>query len=349
MKAVVLNSRGKDGIRLQDIPLPKLKPKHAIVELEASSLNRVDIYMRDSGAGITHSLPQIMGVDGVGRIKEISGESQFSVGQRVVLYPYFFCGSCQFCLSGEQPLCISAKLPGEHVDGTFANYICMPTQSLLPISESVDAAEASCLGVAYLTAWRMVFSKAGASAGKTVLIVGAGGGVALACVHLCKIAGCRVIATTSGEAKKSKLYEVGADAVIDYKEEDVKNKVMELTVGQGVDFAIDNVGELSWSSTLKSLKRGGLVVTCGATTGGDASAELQRMFIRQLSVLGSTMGNISELRSVVKAFEQGLFKPVIDSSYALEDFEDAFRRLESPERFGKVVLYNASFTKKSIN
>lgn len=338
MRAVCLQHRGTDGIQLCEVSDPKPDFGQALVELEAASLNRVDIYMRDSGAGITHTLPQIMGVDGVGRIREINGKSGLKIGQRVAIYPYQFCGMCEFCLAGEQPLCISAKLPGEHIDGTFAEYICMPVQSLVPLPEDIDPAEAACLGVAYLTAWRMVFGKAKATAGKTALIVGAGGGVALASLQLCKVAGCRVIATTSGVRKMNMLAKLGADAVIDYQKEDVVERVKELTELNGADFAIDNVGESTWPSTLKCLKRGGDIITCGATTGGHPSAELQRLFIRQLSVHGSTMGNLAEFSSVLKTFEEGLFSPIIDSTFPLFEARKAIDRLDSIDRFGKVVL-----------
>jgi NADPH:quinone reductase-like Zn-dependent oxidoreductase len=340
MKAVLLQNRGADGVEIREVSDPKPIFGQALVELEASSVNRVDIYMRDSGAGITHTLPQIMGVDGVGRVREIKGESSLKIGQRVAIYPYQFCGSCEFCLSGEQPLCRRAKLLGEHIDGTFAEYICMPLQSLIPLPEDIDPAEAACLGVAYLTAWRMVFGKAKAMAGKTALIVGAGGGVALASLQLCKVAGCKVIATTNGAAKMDKLKKLGADAVINYRKEDVVERVKELTGLNGVDFAVDNVGESSWSSTLKCVKRGGDIITCGATTGGHPSAELQRLFIRQLSVHGSTMGNLYEFSNVLKTFKEGLFSPIIDSKFSLQDAKLAIDRMDAVDRFGKVVLIN---------
>lgn len=338
MKAVVLEKRSKESVYFKDYLKPTPKAGEALIKIEAASLNRVDVYMRDNGAGITHSLPQVMGVDGVGRIEEINGDSALSIGQRVILYPYDFCGKCAYCTQGEQPLCLSAKIRGEHINGTFAQYITTPTTSLLPLSDTVNSQEAASLGVAYLTAWRMVFSKAKASAGKTALIVGAGGGVACASVQLAKRAGCCVIATTTGPKKKTQILQAGADHVIDYKDENVVEKVMELTDRKGVDFAIDNVGDATWSSSLKSIKRGGDIITCGATTGAHPSADLQRLFIRQLSIHGSTMGNLLEFSRLVKAFEDGLLKPVIDSVYSYEQAQSAFDRLENPARFGKVLL-----------
>jgi NADPH:quinone reductase-like Zn-dependent oxidoreductase len=338
MKAVVLETRTPDGVYCKDVAQPTRKTNEALIKMEAASLNRVDLYMRDNGAGITHDLPLIMGVDGVGRIVEIDNHPTLKVGQRVILYPYVFCGICEHCLQGEQPLCLKAKIPGEHRDGTFAQYITMPSQSLLPISETCNVEEAATLGVAYLTAWRMIFNKANASAGKTALIVGAGGGVSAACVQLAKLAGCRVIASTSGANKINKVKEAGADFVIDYKSEDTVKKVMAITEKSGVDFVIDNVGEATWSSSIKSVKRGGRLITCGATTGSHPSADLQRLFIRQISIHGSTMGSLEEFKRIIDVFERGQLKPIIDQSFPLDQFKHAFDRLENPDRFGKVVL-----------
>ncbi len=342
MKAVVLQNRGRDGVVVKEIAKPVPKEGEALLRMEAASLNRVDLYMRDNGAGITHTLPQIMGVDGIGYIEEINGPSPFTVGQRVIVYPYEYCGTCEHCIQGDQPLCLSAKIIGEHIDGTFSQYICMPIKSLLPLSPECDAMQAACIGVAYLTAWRMVYSKARASAGMSALVIGAGGGVGCASVQLAKLAGCRVIATTTGSEKIAKVREAGADHVIDYKQEDVAKRVMALTEKKGVDFAIDNVGESTWSSTLKSIKRGGDIVTCGATTGSHPSADLQRLFIRQLSIHGSTMGDLSEFQRLVNVFEDGLLKPVIDRVYTIDQAHEALDRLENPDRFGKVVLQLSS-------
>ncbi|WP_417782012.1 zinc-binding dehydrogenase [Terasakiella pusilla] len=338
MKAILLQQRGREGVAYTSCDTPVLSQGEALVRMEAASLNRVDVYMRESGAGITHDLPQIMGVDGIGRIEKISGPSSLKVGQRVILYPYRFCGTCEFCTQGDQPLCVNAKIFGEHCDGTFATYIAAPTQSLLPIPDHCDGAQAASIGVAYLTAWRMVFTKAEASAGKTALIVGAGGGVACASVQLAKLAGCHVIATTTGADKIDKTLKAGADHVIDYKKENVVERVLALSDGKGVDFAVDNVGEATWGSTLRALKRGGKVVTCGATTGSHPSADLQRLFIRQLSILGSTMGSLQEFDRLVRVFTSGQLQPVIDSVYPLSKASEAFDRLEDPQRFGKVVL-----------
>lgn len=337
MQAVVLSDRGPAGVAVRDIAPPARPDRFARVRMLAASVNRVDIYMRDSGAGITHSLPQVMGVDGVGEVVEVDASSALRPGQQVLIYPYEFCGACRHCAAGNQPLCTSARIFGEHRDGTFAEEIVVPERSLMALSPLTDRRAAAALGVAYLTAWRMVFGKTTVGPGSVVLVVGAGGGVAVAAVQLARLAGARVIATTTGARKLAALAEAGAEP-IDYREEDVVKRVLALTDGEGADLVIDNVGEQTWPTSLRAAARGGALVTCGATTGGHPSAELQRLFVRQLSIHGSTMGSLDEFRRMVRSFEQGDFKPLIDSIYPLDRIADAFARLEHPDRLGKVVI-----------
>jgi NADPH:quinone reductase-like Zn-dependent oxidoreductase len=278
-----------------------------------------------------------MGVDGVGEIVEIAEVSGFSVGDRVILYPYEFCGRCRYCLAGDQPLCTSAHIFGEHRDGTFAEEIIVPISSLVPLPQETDILEAAALGVAYLTAWRMVFGKAPIGPGQTVLIQGAGGGVSYAALQLAKMGGASLIVSTTGTAKLDHFRTLGVE-VIDYASEDIAKAVLRFTNGHGVDLVVDNIGEKTWPSSLRSLARGGHLVTCGATTGAHPSADIQRMFIRQLSVHGSTMGNLEEFRRLVKAYTSGGFTPQIDSVFPLADVHAAFERLVHPDRLGKIII-----------
>lgn len=337
MQAVVLTKRGIDGVAVQQVAAPDRLPGFARVRMLAASVNRVDLYMRDNGAGITHSLPQVMGVDGVGEIVESDEGSAFRPGQRVVIYPYEFCGRCRYCAAGDQPLCTGARILGEHRDGTFTEQLVVPERSLMALSPGADIHGAAALGVAYLTAWRMVFGKAAPGPGSVVLVVGAGGGVALAAVQLARLAGARVIASSTGAAKLAALAGLGAEPV-DYRAEDVARRVMALTDGEGADLVIDNVGEQTWPGSLRAMARGGHLVTCGATTGAHPSADIQRLFVRQLSIHGSTMGSLEEFRRLVRSFEAGDFVPQIDQVFPLARIADAFARLEHPDRLGKVII-----------
>lgn len=337
MKAIVLDERGATGVAFRDMPEPGLKPGWARVRMHTASVNRVDLYMRDSGAGITHDLPLIMGVDGAGEVIEAPENSHLRPGDKVILYPYEFCGTCRPCLSGDQPLCHSARILGEHRHGTFAEEVTLPVVSLLKLHPEANMDQAGVLGVAYLTAWRMVFGKAPAGPGSVVLIQGAGGGVSYAAMQLARMAGARVIATTTGAEKRAHFRALGVDA-IDYRNDDIVKSVLKLTGGEGADLVIDNVGERTWGTSLRAAARGGHIVTCGATTGAHPSSDIQRLFVRQLSIHGSTMGSFEEFRRLVSAWESGAFTPLIDAAYPLAGVPAAFARLEDPARMGKILI-----------
>ena len=337
MKAIVLQQRGRAGVSLCELPRPDLRPGWARIRMRAASVNRGDLYMRDSGAGITHSLPQIMGVDGAGEVIEAPDCPGLAPGDPVVLYPAEFCGTCRACLAGDQPLCHTIRILGEHRDGTFAEEVVVPARSLVRLAPGADLEAAAGLGVAGLTAWRMVFGKAPTGPGQVVLVQGAGGGVSHAAMQLARMAGARVIVTTSGAGKLAHFRALGVET-IDYRSEDVPQAVLRLTGGEGADLVIDTVGEQTWGASLRSLARGGHLVTCGATTGAHPSADIQRLFVRQLSIHGSTMGSMEEFRRLIRTWEAGGFTPLIDSTFPLAEVPAAFERLEDPARIGKILI-----------
>jgi NADPH:quinone reductase-like Zn-dependent oxidoreductase len=338
MKAAVLEQRGRNGLFLRDVPALVRREGEVLLRVHAAGLNRVDLYMRDNGSGITHALPQIMGVEAAGVIAEADAGSPFRAGQKAVIYANAFCGVCRFCLAGDQPLCLRAHIMGEHRDGAFAEYVAMPSRCVLALPDHVDLVDAGALLAAYLTAWRMLFGKRPLRPDETVLIVGVGGGVAVACLQLARHAGARVLVTSSSDEKIERAMKLGASAGVNYRREKVAKRVLELTGGEGVDMVIDSVGEASWDDSIRSLRRGGRIVTCGATTGSHPSADLQRLFIRQLEVYGSTGGSMEECRQLLALFATGAVKPVIDRSYTLDELPAAFDRLEHGEQFGKIVL-----------
>jgi NADPH:quinone reductase-like Zn-dependent oxidoreductase len=337
MKAVVLERRGADGVSWRDFPDPIPAAGESVLKVAASSLNRVDLYMRDNGAGITHELPQVMGVEAAGEIVEAEPGSRLRPGMKAILFSEAFCGRCRYCLNGDQPLCENVKIMGEHRHGGFAEYIAMPSRCFLPLPDDVDLIAAGALMTGHLTAWRMLFGKKALRPGESILIVGVGGGVAVACLQLAKIAGARVFVTSSSDEKIARAVAFGASGGVNYQRDRVSHAILEMSSG-GVDMVIDSVGEASWGESLRSLRRGGRLVTCGATTGSNPPADLQRVFIRQLEIYGSTGGSIGEFRQLLDVFNRGLVKPVIDSTFAMSDFRPAFDRLASGAQFGKVSL-----------
>lgn len=337
MKAAVLERRGAEGVSWCDFPDPVPAPGESVLKVAASSVNRVDLYMRDDGRGITHVLPQVMGVEASGEIVEAASDSGLKPGTKAILFSEAYCGKCRYCLAGDQPLCENVRIMGEHRHGGFAEYIAMPSSCFFPLPGKADLAAAGALMTGHLTAWRMLFGKRALQPGESLLIVGIGGGVAVACLQLAKLVGARVFVTSSSDEKIKLAVALGAQGGVNYRRDRVSAAIHDMS-GGGVDMAIDSVGEASWGESLRSLRRGGRLVTCGATTGSNPPADLQRVFIRQLEIYGSTGGSIGEFRQLLDVFNRGLVRPVIDSSFAMADVRSALARLASGSQFGKISL-----------
>lgn len=340
MKAVYITGHGgNEVVTIGERPMPERRRGEVLVRMKAATLNRVDLYMRDSGAGITHLLPQTMGLDGAGLVEAVDDdEPLLKVGQPVVLHPGLSCGRCEFCLRGQGVLCTSVRYLGEHRDGTLAEFASLPACNVFPKPDALDWAEAAALGVNHLTAWRMLFTKAQLKPWETVLIFGVGGGVSLAALQLVKMAGATAIVTSRDDDKLQRALALGADHAVNGAKEDIARRVLALTDGRGVDVVFENVGAAVWSSAMKSLVRGGRLVTCGATTGDQPGADLRRLFIRQLQIMGSTLGDLSEFHDLLQVCERGLIRPIIDRRYGLDDAHAALDRLESGAQFGKVAI-----------
>ena len=340
MKAAFLTGHGgNEVVTVGERPLPPRAPGQVRVRLHAATLNRVDLYMRDSGAGITHALPQIMGLDGAGVVDEADAdEPLLTPGQRVLLHPGVACGRCEFCLRGDDVLCTRYQLLGEHRDGTFAQYVTVPARNALPLPEGWSFAEGAALGVNHLTAWRMLVTQARLKAWETVLVFGIGGGVSLAGLQIAKALGARVIVTSRDDTKLARALQLGADHAVNSATQDVAKAVQSLTGGRGVDVVFENVGEAVWPAAMKSLVRGGRLVTCGATSGDQPGADLRRLFIRQLQVIGSTLGTLGELHDLLGFCQQQGLRPVIEQTFPLDEVHAALSRLESGQQFGKIAL-----------
>ena len=337
--AFITGHGGNDIVQVRAHHLPERMPGEVRVRMRAATLNQVDLYMRNSGAGITHRLPQVMGLDGAGTIEACDeGDPLLRPGQEVVIHPGVACGRCAFCQRGDGVLCTRIQYLGEHRDGTFAEAIQVPATQVFPKPAHLGWAEAAALGVNHLTAWRMLFSKARLQPWETVLVFGIGGGVSLAGLQLAKAIGARAIVTSRDAAKLERARALGADHGINGKTQDVAREVLALTDGRGVDVVFENVGEAVWPSAMKSLMRGGRLVTCGATSGDQPAADLRRIFIRQLQILGSTLGTLGEFRDLLGFVERTGLRPVIDSEYPLDQVHAALDRLASGAQFGKVAL-----------
>lgn len=338
MKSVYLSGHGgNEVVQVGEQPTPVPGHGDVLVRMHASTLNQVDLYMRNSGAGITHQLPQIMGLDGAGVIESV-GDSAFTMGQRVLVHPGIACGRCEFCLRGQDVLCMHMSLLGEHRHGTWAEWLALPARNVFPTPSHLNDLQAAALGVNHLTAWRMVVSQARLQPWESVLIVGIGGGVSLAALQIAQALGARTLVTSRHADKLERARALGADVLIDSSQQEVSKAVLSATGGRGVDVVIENVGAAVWSSALKSLVRGGRIVTCGATSGDQPGADLRRLFIRQLQVLGSTLGSLHEMHDLLAFVNRHRLTPILDQVFDIDQVHAALDRLESSQQFGKVGL-----------
>lgn len=340
MKAVYYEEHGPvEVLQYGELPEPELRPGTVKVEVRAASLNHIDLWMRRGLPGITIPMPHIPGCDAAGVVAGVgAGVEGVAVGDRVLMNPSISCGQCEFCLRGDVTLCVRYQLVGETVSGTCCEYIVVPAHNAIPIPDHVTFEDAASMPMVFVTAWRMLITRARLRAGEDVLVLGASAGVGIACIQIAKVAGARVIAAASSQDKLDLCSELGADHLINYAEEDFARKVREITGKRGVDVVVDYIGKETWVKSLKSLSRGGRLVTCGATTGHDPQTDLRHIFFRQLEIIGSTMGSRNELEAPLKLIFEGRMKPVVSEIYDLKDLAEAHRSMEERRSLGKIVI-----------
>jgi NADPH:quinone reductase-like Zn-dependent oxidoreductase len=338
MKAAVIHEfGGPEVLRYEDVPDPKPRKDQVLVRVGACALNHLDLWVRKGLPGV--KLPHILGSDIAGEIVEV-GEyiTDLQSGQRVVLAPMHFCNHCEQCLSGRQNLCREFTVLGNGVDGGDCELIAVPAASVIPIPDSLGFNEAASVPLVFVTAFHMLTGRAAIRPGQTVLVLGANSGVGIAAIQIAKLFNATVIATAGDERKTQKARELGADYVINHYQQKIGDEARKITGKAGVDIVIEHVGTATWNESLKALKPGGTLVTCGATTGFDAHVDLRFLFSRQLALLGSYMGTMGELREVLKHVFAGRLKAVVDSIFPLREIRAAHEYLENSQMFGKVVL-----------
>ncbi len=340
MRAFYLRKHGGfDELEYGDRPDPSPGPGEVLVALKAAALNHLDLFVLRGIPGITLELPHVGGADGAGVIAAVGqGVHGWSAGDEVVLNPGLWCGECEFCRKGDESLCVRFGLLGEHQPGTFAELVRVPVASLGRRPPHLTWAEAAAFPLVFLTAWRMLGTRVRLEAGETVLVLGIGGGVALAALAIAKRLGARVIVTSGSQDKLRRARERGADEVIDYSQADVAKQVRALTGRRGADVVVETTGAATWMASLRSACRGGRIVTCGATTGPSPAEEIRLIFWNQLAILGSTMGSTADWKSMLDAVSRWELRPVVDSVLPLEQGRSAYQRLDGKSQFGKIVL-----------
>lgn len=340
MKAIVFNRHGgEDVLELIERPEPTISASEVLVRVKACALNHLDVWIRKGIRGVEFPLPHILGADISGVVERV-GEAVKTVreGDEVVLSPGLSCMHCEYCLSMRDNLCAAYDMFGYRADGGYAEFVKTPSVNVIPKPKNLDFAQAASIPLVFVTAWHMLLTRAQLKAGETVLVHAAGSGVGSAAIQIAKLFGARVLATASTAQKLEKAQALGADEVINYQEEDFLDAVRRLTGKRGVDVVFEHTGEATWDKSIRSLVRGGRLVTCGATSGFVGNLDIRYLFSRQISLLGSYMGSKSELLEAMKFFADGRLKAVIDRVLPLEQAADAHRALEDRAQFGKVVL-----------
>jgi len=335
--AAIFGHGGLDVLGVTDLHDPSPAMGEILVEVKAAAVNHLDLWVRRGGRG-EMSFPHVVGSDGAGVIRKLGeGVSALKEGQEVVLYPGLVCMRCSACLHGQHSLCEHFAILGAARWGTCGELVTLPAYAVAPRPPHMSWEETAALTVDHLTAWRMVMTRAGVHAGQTVLIHGIGGGVALAALQWAKLVGAVTIVTSSSDAKLDCARALGADHSLNYQKGDVGTRVRQIADG-GVDAVIDSVGSATWKASFEAVRRGGTIVNCGITSGGDAVTNVRTLYWNQLNVLGSTLGSLGEWHDMLRAAAQAKLKPVIDSVLPLQEIRAAQAKMEEGKQFGKIVL-----------
>jgi len=340
MQAIRIHEHGgPEVLRVEDIERPLPGPGQCLVKVLAVSLNHLDLWVRRGMPGFPVPFPRIPGCDGTGEIVALgAGVTGRELGERVVIEPGYTTLESPEVARGDDHLAADYEIRGEHSDGLCCEYVAVDERYLLPLPAGVDPVQAAAVPLVFITAWGLVVSRGGLGRGETVLVLGGASGVGSAAIQIARSRGARVIATAGSEAKRALARELGADEVVDHGQEGWGKQVKQLTGGRGVDLVVEHVGPATWKTSMSLLARNGRLVTCGGTTGPKVEILLPHLFIKNLSVLGSTMGPRSAYPEILARVEAGDWRPVVDRVLPFARVVEAHQLLEERAVSGKIVL-----------
>jgi len=340
MRAIVFKKHG--GIeQLEEayVPVPDLGRRDVLVKVTACALNHLDLWTLAGMPGIKISMPHILGCDIAGEVVE-TGKKVHHIPRHkpVIVAPGISCGHCEQCENGWDSLCKEYKILGFQVNGGFAEYVKVPARNIIPVTKHHSLEEWAGVPLSFLTAWHMLVTRGGLKKKESVLIHAAGSGIGSAAIQIAKLFKARVLTTVGSDEKVKRAKTLGPDDVINYKTKDFQAEVMRLTRGEGVDLVFEHIGSDTFMKSLTCLKKKGRLLTCGATSGRSVTFDLRYLFTRQLSIFGSYMGGIDELKRVIRRVERGKLRPVIDKVFPLREARQALNRMIARENFGKIIV-----------
>jgi len=340
MEAIYFDNHGDvDVLRYGEQPVPVPADDEVLVRLHVAALNNLDLWVRRGWPGMKITYPFIPGADGAGEVADMGcNVNEWQVGDRVVINPNIGCWQCEFCQSGFDNRCQRWELLGEHRNGTYAQYVCVPAENLYKISTDINYSTVAAAALVYQTAWHSLITRGRLHAGERVLVVGASGGVNTASIQIAKLAGAVVYVIGSTKEKLELAQSCGADHIINRSENDNWSKVVyQMTDKQGVDVVVDNVGT-TFDQSMRCLRKGGRLLTVGNTGGATFQIDNRFIFGKHISIIGSTMSPKSDFLRVMDLVIEGKLKPVLDKSYRLEESKIAQKHLEFGHQMGKITL-----------
>ena len=337
--AFIQEHGGPEVLQLEQREPPVPEPHEALVRVLAVSVNHLDLWVRRGMPGMPVPFPRVLGCDGTGEVVALGEEATgLVVGQKVVIEPGFSSGLSDWDAAGLDHLSDDYGIRGEHSDGLDAEFVAIEPRFLTPLPGNLDPIQAAAMPLAFLTAWGMLVTRVDLEKGEDVLVIGGTSGVGSAAIQLAKVIGARVIATAGNEAKRAACLALGADEVVDHHQPGWGKTVKRLTDGRGVDVVVEHVGPATWAESTRALARNGRLVTCGGTTGPTVPVNLPHLFIKNLSLLGSTMGPREAFADIFQLAAEGALRPVVDRVLPMSDIRAAHAALEAGEVLGKIVL-----------
>ncbi|HNX68048.1 MAG TPA: zinc-binding dehydrogenase [Candidatus Omnitrophota bacterium] len=340
MRAIIFKEHGgTEKLEPAYVPIPELGKRDVLVKVAACALNHLDLWTLAGMPGVKISMPHVLGCDIAGEVVATGKKAkQIPLHKPVIVAPGISCGHCRYCEDGWDSLCKEYKILGFQINGGLAEYVRVPARNIIPVTKHHSLEEWAGVPLSFLTAWHMLVTRGAIKRKETVLIHAAGSGLGSAAIQIAKLFKTRVLATVGSDEKVKRAKALGADEVIHYKFKDFQSEVLRLTRAEGVDVVFEHIGSETFTKSLSCLRKKGRLLTCGATSGRSVTFDVRHLFTRQLSISGSYMGGIDELKRVVRRVEAGKLRPVIDTIFPLREARKAVDRMIARENFGKIIL-----------